>query len=37
MALTVVERQVLDEEGQVVDAGFGARSEFGSLAVYRLT
>ena len=38
MALTVVERQVLDEEGQVVDAD-SARdlNLLGSLAVYRLT
>ena len=38
MALTVVERQVLDEEGQVVDADSARDLNFlGSLAVYRLT
>ena len=38
MALTVVERQVLDEEGQVVDADSARDLKFlGSLAVYRLT
>ena len=38
MALTGVERQVLDEEGQVVDADSARDLNFlGSLAVYRLT
>lgn len=38
MALIVVERQVLDEEGQVVDADSARDLNFlGSLAVYRLT
>lgn len=38
MALTVVERQVLDEEGQVVAADSARDLNFlGSLAVYRLT
>ena len=38
MALNVVERQVLDEEGQVVDADSARDLNFlGSLAVYRLT